>query len=154
MDAQADVNVLFRTGDSGGWRLPSPVAYSNESDPRHQTTFDVPTSMSVAPVPASENPALSEWSVWEWPRVGTLAATSAMNGSLFSSDDSVPPGAQSRDEGDEGVRSYVRDGRRYWGKTLRTATRFVSLSLEYNEAMDAEVRPIARHILLSFRRNK
>jgi len=153
-EAHADGNVPSPTGDSGGWRVPSPVAYSNESDPRHQTRFDVPTSMSLAPVPASENPARSEWRVWEWPRVGTLAATSARNASQFASEDSIPPRAQSREEGDEGVHSYVLDGRRYWRKTLRTPTRFVSLSLEYNEAMDAEVRPIARHILLSFRRSK
>jgi len=91
----------------------SPVEYSSESDPRHQTRFDVPTSMSIAPAPASENSARSEWQVWEWPREGTLTATSAMNGSQFSSDDFVPPGAQLREEGDEVVHSYVLDGRRY-----------------------------------------
>jgi hypothetical protein len=110
--------------------------------------------MSIAPAPASENPGLSEWQVWEWPRVGTLTATSAMNGSHFLSDDFVPPGAQLRDEGDEGVHSYMLEGRRHWRKTLRTSTRFVLLSLEYNEAMDPEVRPIARHILSSFRRKE
>lgn len=143
---------------SSRWRVPTPIVYTAVSDPRGCTYLEIPASMSTAPIPSPDNPAVGVLHGYWWPDSSLSLSISyepSKTEPRHTNAPTLPVGAHEVERIRSEAVCFLVDEYRKCEKTIRCKQARVHLSVSYNDGRisRAEIGSIIEHVFASFRVN-